>query len=162
MSFKISQAINTIVSHSSRSALNVFCNPILPKTIGNFNHKQAGKEKIRHRPSRNSGRTLRQPRLFRAVPHRGCPCAALLLNFSSARQARSIHKTDSPAVHFTGSLRRAAIFLRQHRTIHGWSLKRRLACRFSGNCHKNAREYTKYSLRFLFNLPKNRPARFDS
>ena len=117
MSFKISQAINTIVSHSSRSALNVFCNPILPKTIGNFNHKQAGKEKIRHRPSRNSGRTLRQPRLFRAVPHRGCPCAALLLNFSPARQARSIHKTDSPAVHFTGSLRRAAIFLRQHRTI---------------------------------------------
>ena len=61
MSFKISQAINTIVSHSSRSALNVFCNPILPKTIGNFNHKQAGKEKIRHRPSRNSGRTLRSP-----------------------------------------------------------------------------------------------------
>ena len=35
------------------------------------------------------------------------------------RQARTIHKTDSPAVHFTGSLRRAAIFLRQHRTIHG-------------------------------------------
>ena len=56
----------------------------------------------------------------------------------------------------------AAIFLRQHRTIHGWRLKRRLACRFSGNCHKNAREYTKYSLRFLFNLPKNRPARVDS
>ena len=52
--------------------------------------------------------------------------------------------------------------LGQHRTIHGCRLKCRPACIFSGSCHKKPREYTKYSLRFLFKLPKNLPAQFST
>ena len=45
--------------------------------------------------------------------------------------------------------------LRQYRTKSVWRLCTPSACKFSVIFHKNAREYIKYSLRFLFHLTKN-------
>ena len=45
--------------------------------------------------------------------------------------------------------------LRQHRTITVLELKHDLACIFSDILHKNARQYIKYCLRFLYRLTKN-------
>ena len=45
--------------------------------------------------------------------------------------------------------------LRQYRTKSAWRLCTPSACKFSVIFHKNAREYIKYSLRFLFHLTKN-------
>ena len=45
--------------------------------------------------------------------------------------------------------------LRQCRTKSVWRLCTPSACKFSVILHKNAREYIKYSLRFLFHLTKN-------
>ena len=67
-----------------------------------------------------------------------------------------------PDVRGAGNQLRAGDVLGQHRTIHGCRLKCRPACIFSGSCHKKPREYTKYSLRFLFKLPKNLPAQFST
>ncbi|ERJ97176.1 hypothetical protein RUMCAL_00449 [Ruminococcus callidus ATCC 27760] len=47
------------------------------------------------------------------------------------------------------------VFLWQHRTKSVWRLCTPSACKFSLIFHKNAREYIKYSLRFLFHLTKN-------
>ena len=46
-------------------------------------------------------------------------------------------------------------FLRQYRTKSVWRLCTPSACKFPVIFHKNAREYSKYSLRFLFHLTKN-------
>ena len=46
-------------------------------------------------------------------------------------------------------------FLRQYRTKSVWRLCTPSACKFPVIFHKNAREYIKYSLRFLFHLTKN-------
>ncbi|MFR2097243.1 MAG: hypothetical protein ACLS4X_02860, partial [Ruminococcus callidus] len=43
----------------------------------------------------------------------------------------------------------------QYRTKSVWRLCTPSACKFSVIFHKNAREYIKYSLRFLFHLTKN-------
>ena len=58
-----------------------------------------------------------------------------------------------PFVLFTGisNLR----FSRQYRTKSVWRLCTPSACKFPVIFHKNAREYIKYSLRFLFHLTKN-------
>ena len=45
--------------------------------------------------------------------------------------------------------------LRQYRTKSVWRLCTPSACKFPVIFHKNAREYIKYSLRFLFHLTKN-------
>ena len=45
--------------------------------------------------------------------------------------------------------------IRQYRTKSVWRLCTPSACKFSVIFHKNAREYIKYSLRFLFHLTKN-------
>ena len=45
--------------------------------------------------------------------------------------------------------------LRQYRTKSVWRLGTPSACKFPAIFHKNAREYIKYSLRFLFHLTKN-------
>ena len=45
--------------------------------------------------------------------------------------------------------------LRQHRTKSVWRLCTPSACKFPVIFHKNAREYIKYSLRFLFHLTEN-------
>lgn len=45
--------------------------------------------------------------------------------------------------------------LRQYRTKSVWRLCTPSACKFFVIFHKNAREYIKYSLRFLFHLTKN-------
>ena len=68
----------------------------------------------------------------------------------------------APCGRGAGNQLRAGDVLGQHRTIHGCRLKCRPACIFSGSCHKKPREYTKYSLRFLFKLPKNLPAQFST
>ena len=47
------------------------------------------------------------------------------------------------------------IHLRQYRTKSVWRLCTPSACKFPVIFHKNAREYIKYSLRFLFHLTKN-------
>ena len=47
------------------------------------------------------------------------------------------------------------IHLRQYRTKSAWRLCTPSACKFPVIFHKNAREYIKYSLRFLFHLTKN-------
>ena len=47
------------------------------------------------------------------------------------------------------------VSLWQHRTKSVWRLCTPSACKFSVIFHKNAREYIKYSLRFLFHLTKN-------
>ncbi|RGM81376.1 hypothetical protein DXB92_03845 [Ruminococcus sp. OM06-36AC] len=44
---------------------------------------------------------------------------------------------------------------RQYRTKSVWRLCTPSACKFPVIFHKNAREYIKYSLRFLFHLTKN-------
>ena len=46
-------------------------------------------------------------------------------------------------------------YLRQYRTKSVWRLCTPSACKFPVIFHKNAREYIKYSLRFLFHLTKN-------
>jgi len=46
------------------------------------------------------------------------------------------------------------IDLRQYRTKSVWRLCTPSACKFPVIFHKNAREYIKYSLRFLFHLTK--------
>ena len=46
-------------------------------------------------------------------------------------------------------------YLWQYRTKSVWRLCTPSACKFSVILHKNAREYIKYSLRFLFHLTKN-------
>ncbi|MFQ8847876.1 MAG: hypothetical protein ACLUGC_06370, partial [Ruminococcus callidus] len=43
----------------------------------------------------------------------------------------------------------------QYRTKSVWRLCTPSACKFPVIFHKNAREYIKYSLRFLFHLTKN-------
>ena len=48
-----------------------------------------------------------------------------------------------------------AEFLGQYRTKSVWRLCTPSACKFPVIFHKNAREYIKYSLRFLFHLTKN-------
>ncbi|RGM81561.1 hypothetical protein DXB92_04840 [Ruminococcus sp. OM06-36AC] len=45
--------------------------------------------------------------------------------------------------------------LGQYRTKSVWRLCTPSACKFPVIFHKNAREYIKYSLRFLFHLTKN-------
>ena len=45
--------------------------------------------------------------------------------------------------------------IRQYRTKSVWRLCTPSACKFPVIFHKNAREYIKYSLRFLFHLTKN-------
>jgi len=47
-----------------------------------------------------------------------------------------------------------SIALGQHRTKSVWRLCTPSACKFPVIFHKNAREYIKYSLRFLFHLTK--------
>ena len=47
------------------------------------------------------------------------------------------------------------INIRQYRTKSVWRLCTPSACKFFVIFHKNAREYIKYSLRFLFHLTKN-------
>ena len=47
------------------------------------------------------------------------------------------------------------IHLRQYRTKSAWRLCTPSACKLPVIFHKNAREYIKYSLRFLFHLTKN-------
>ena len=47
------------------------------------------------------------------------------------------------------------VMVRQHRTKSVWRLCTPSACKFPVIFHKNAREYIKYSLRFLFHLTKN-------
>ena len=63
-------------------------------------------------------------------------------------------RRTAPCGRGAGNQLRAGDVLGQHRTIHGCRLKCRPACIFSGSCHKKPREYTKYSLRFLFKLQK--------
>ena len=46
-------------------------------------------------------------------------------------------------------------YFRQYRTKSVWRLCTPSACKFSVIFHKNAREYIKYSLRFLFHLTEN-------
>ena len=46
-------------------------------------------------------------------------------------------------------------YKRQYRTKSVWRLCTPSACKFTVIFHKNAREYIKYSLRFLFHLTKN-------
>ena len=46
-------------------------------------------------------------------------------------------------------------YIRQYRTKSVWRLCTPSACKFPVIFHKNAREYIKYSLRFLFHLTKN-------
>ena len=46
-------------------------------------------------------------------------------------------------------------YKRQYRTKSVWRLCTPSACKFPVIFHKNAREYIKYSLRFLFHLTKN-------
>ena len=56
----------------------------------------------------------------------------------------------------TGFSKRNPVFLlRQYCTKSVWRLCTPSACKFSIIFHKNAREYIKYSLRFLFHLTKN-------
>ena len=52
-------------------------------------------------------------------------------------------------------LGRLGKYLRQYRTKSVWRLCTPSACKFPVIFHKNAREYIKYSLRFLFHLTKN-------
>ena len=47
------------------------------------------------------------------------------------------------------------VYLWQYRTKSVWRLCTPSACKFPVIFHKNAREYIKYSLRFLFHLTKN-------
>ena len=47
------------------------------------------------------------------------------------------------------------LHFRQYRTKSVWRLCTPSACKFPVIFHKNAREYIKYSLRFLFHLTKN-------
>ena len=48
-----------------------------------------------------------------------------------------------------------SVSFRQYRTKSVWRLCTPSACKFPVIFHKNAREYSKYSLRFLFHLTKN-------
>ena len=48
-----------------------------------------------------------------------------------------------------------AVSFGQYRTKSVWRLCTPSACKFPVIFHKNAREYSKYSLRFLFHLTKN-------
>ena len=105
------------------------------------------------------------------IPRRGkqAAAAAVTLPFSQLKLGRKV-SGDSPRKEFAFHLYYTAnashevppcyiltspTNLRQHRTKSVWRLCTPSACKFPVIFHKNAREYIKYSLRFLFHLTEN-------
>ena len=86
-----------------------------------------------------------------------------LYHFENFRMLVYIHKkrhgTPVPRLfcHISNTIfvKNSGAAFRQYRTKSVWRLCTPSACKFPVIFHKNAREYIKYSLRFLFHLAKN-------
>ena len=132
--------------------------------------KEAKKEKSSRFPCATRSNITRRLHVAK-IPRRGkqAAAAAVTLPFSQLKLGRKV-SGDSPRKEFAFHLYYTAnashevppcyiltspTNLRQHRTKSVWRLCTPSACKFPVIFHKNAREYIKYSLRFLFHLTKN-------
>ena len=66
-----------------------------------------------------------------------------------------LSQKPKPPAAWENSFAAGGFAFRQYRTKSVWRLCTPSACKFPVIFHKNAREYIKYSLRFLFHLTKN-------
>ena len=132
--------------------------------------KEAKKEKSSRFPCATRSNITRRLHVAK-IPRRGkqAAAAAVTLPFSQLKLGRKV-SGDSPRKEFAFHLYYTAnashevppcyiltspTNLRQHRTKSVWRLCTPSACKFPVIFHKNAREYIKYSLRFLFHLTEN-------